>query len=212
MEEAIAFIRSRKKMNLLMVAVNVIVFIWLSVLGDTDSGIFMMEHGACFGPAVGDGEYYRLFTSMFLHFGLYHLLNNMVCLIFLGDMLETLVGPVKYLLIYLFGGLGGNLLSVAMEMRTGRYAVSAGASGAIFAVIGALLYIVIRNKGRVGTLTSRNLALMAGLSVLQGFSETGTDNAAHIGGLIGGFLLGILLYRYGRGGLDREKSRFFRNR
>ena len=195
MEDVITFIRSRKKMNLLMVAANLVVFIVLSILGNTESGLFMAKHGACFGPAVLNGEYYRIFTSMFLHFGIYHLLNNMVCLIFLGDMLETLVGPVRYLLIYLLGGLGGNLLSLALEIKKQEYAISAGASGAIFAVIGALLYIVIRNKGRVGTLTSRRLTLMVVLSVLQGFSDTGTDNAAHIGGFLCGFLLGLLLYR-----------------
>lgn len=206
MEEAITFIRSRKKMNLLIVAVNILVFVWLSIQGDTENGMFMLEHGACFGPAVLDGEYSRLFTSMFLHFGIYHLLNNMVCLIFLGDMLETLVGPVRYLAIYILGGLGGNLLSVTLEMRTEQFAVSAGASGAIFSVIGALLFIVARNKGRVGTLTGRGLATMAVLSVLQGFSDTGTDNAAHIGGLVSGFVLGFLLYRRPQG-KDRLSGR-----
>ena len=195
MGELIDFLKSRKKMNLLMVTVNIVIFLAFSVMGDTQDGYFMLDHGACFSPYVQNGEYYRLFTSMFLHFGVYHLVNNMICLIFLGDQLEAVVGPVKYLLIYIVGGLAGNILSVALEVRAGEAAISAGASGAIFAVIGALLYIVIRNRGRLGELSGRRLAIMTILSVGQGFMDTGTDNAAHIGGLIGGFILAVLLYR-----------------
>ena len=76
-------------MNLLMVAVNIAVFVVLTFMGNTEDALFMFNHGACYTPSVQSGEYYRLFTSMFLHFGLYHIVNNMVCLIFLGDYLET---------------------------------------------------------------------------------------------------------------------------
>lgn len=194
MKEVQAFLRSRKKINLLMTVVNILVFVVFTIIGSTEDTYFMLEHGACFTPLIQQGEYYRLFTGMFLHFGLYHLVYNMICLIFLGDLLETVIGPVKYLFIYLAGGLAGNLLSMAVELKTGEYAVSAGASGAIFSVIGALLYIIIRNKGRLGDITLQRMAMMAVLSILQGFTDTGTDNAAHIGGFIAGFLLAVLLY------------------
>ena len=82
-----------------------------------------------------------------------------------------------------------------MELRRGDFAVSAGASGAIFAVVGALLWIVIRNRGRLGTITLRSLILMILVTLAQGFVETGTDNAAHVGGFIAGFILGMILYR-----------------
>lgn len=196
MDEIREFIKSRRKVNLLMVLANLAVFLVFSIIGDTEDVQFMVNHGACYTPAILDGEYYRLFTGMFLHFGIYHLINNMICLIFLGDYLETIVGPVKYLLIYLGGGLAGNLFSMGMEQSAGGfYKVSAGASGAIFAVMGALLYIMIRNKGRLGNIPGRGLVMMAGLSVLQGFTATGTDNMAHIGGLAGGFVAAVLLYR-----------------
>ena len=80
-------------------------------------------------------------------------------------------------------------------LKTGDMAVSAGASGAIFGVIGALLYLVIRNKGRIGTLTTRGLVLMIALCLYYGFTATGADNWCHIGGLVMGFLLAVLLYR-----------------
>ena len=194
MDELQDFLKSRKKMNLLKTGMNILVFIIFTVIGSTEDVYFMLDHGACYTPAILQGEYYRLFTGMFLHFGLYHLIYNMICLIFLGDLLETVVGSVKYLMIYLIGGLAGNVLSLVLEMRSGEYAVSAGASGAIFAVIGALLYIIIRNKGRLGDITLRRMAMMAALSILQGFMDTGTDNVAHIGGFFGGFLLAVLLY------------------
>lgn len=194
MDELREFLSSRGKVTLLLTAANILVFLIFSVMGDTEDAYFMLGHGACYTPAILQGEYYRLFTGMFLHFGLPHLLYNMLCLIFLGDLLETVIGPVKYLLIYLLGGLAGNGLSMAMDLRTEKYAVSAGASGAIFAVVGALLYIIIRNKGRLGTITLQRMAMMAALSIIQGFTETGTDNAAHVGGFAAGFVLALLLY------------------
>ena len=77
---------------------------------------------------------------------------------------------------------------------TGEYAVSAGASGAVFGIIGALLYVVIRNKGQIGTISGRGLVFMVILSLYYGFTSSGVDNLAHIGGLIAGFVLGVLLY------------------
>ncbi|MDD2957325.1 MAG: rhomboid family intramembrane serine protease [Lachnospiraceae bacterium] len=209
MGEIKEFIKKSKKMNLLMVAVNVAVFLIFSIMGSTEDGYFMMEHGACYTPAILEGgEYYRLFTGMFLHFGFYHLVYNMICLLFLGDMVESVVGPLKYLVIYLAGGLAGNVLSMVMELRTGDYALSAGASGAIFAVMGSLLYIVIRNKGRLGTVTEKRLLLAMVLIILQGFVDTGTNNAAHIGGCLTGFLLGALLYHKRREKPIDQNGRF----
>ena len=194
LQEALDFLRSREKCNLLMVAVNMIVFIWLEVTGSTTDTIFMLHHGAMYEPlAVGAGEYYRLFTCMFLHFGVQHLLYNMLLLIFVGDMLEKAVGKVRYLIIYLGGGLLGNLLSMAVAIRTGNYAVSAGASGAIFAVVGALVCLAVRNRDRISREETRRLMLMAVLSLIEGFTQTGTDAYAHLGGFLGGLVLCLLL-------------------
>lgn len=194
MEELTSFIRSRQPVNLIIVCINVAVFIILSFAGDTENAGFMLEHGAAFAPYVAENhEYYRLVTSMFLHFGLDHLFYNMLVLIFLGDTLEKTVGKVKYLVIYLGGGMAGNILSVFLDMKQEEYAVSAGASGAVFAVIGALIYLVIRNKGQLKELSGRRLVFMAVLSVLQGMTSVGIDNGAHVGGLAGGFLIAFLV-------------------
>ena len=190
------FLKSRTKCNLLIVVANVAVFLILEMLGSTEDTRFMMEYGASYTPwIVEKGEYYRLFTCMFLHFGIEHLFYNMLVLIFLGDALEHAVGPLRYLMIYLGGGILANIVSCALELGSMDYAVSAGASGAIFAVIGALIYVVLVNRGSVEEFTGSRLILMAVLTLLEGFTSTGVDNAAHLGGFISGLLLAILLYR-----------------
>ena len=117
-------------MNLLMIGINVVIFIIMEFLGSTEDTGFMLQWGAACRPPILNGEWYRLFTSMFLHFGIYHLANNMAVLLFMGDMVENAVGHWKYLAIYLGSGLVGNLLSLYMDIQSQSNIVSAGASGA----------------------------------------------------------------------------------
>lgn len=194
MVELKEFWRSREKINLILVLINILVFVVMEALGNTEDTGFMLEHGASYVPLIlGKEEYYRLFTCMFLHFGIEHLFNNMLVLIFLGDMLEKLIGKWRYLLIYLLGGLGGNLLSMAMEIRTGDFALSAGASGAVFAVIGGLVFLVVRHGGKIPGISGKRLLLMASLTLFEGFFSTGVDGMAHLGGFISGFILALVL-------------------
>lgn len=196
MQEIRSFIRSRQPVNLIIVAANIIVFLVMCFLGDPENVYFMVEHGACYTPFVVEGrEYYRLLTCIFLHFSAEHLVYNMLVLIFLGDVLEKEAGKLKFILIYFIGGVAGNIVSVRFDLFTQDYAVSAGASGAIFAVIGALVWIVIRNKGKLADYSGKRLILMAGLSVAEGLTTSGVDNCAHIGGMAAGFVLSMLLYR-----------------
>lgn len=181
--------------NLLMVGSNLLIFIVMEFFGNTENITYMLKCGAAYTPLILEGQWYRLFTSMFLHFGMGHLLNNMVLLLFLGDTLESMIGKWKYLLIYLGGGITGNLVSMIVDCRTGQMAVSAGASGAVFAVIGGILVILIRHKGRVQDMTASRLLFMMALSIYHGFQSTGIDNAAHVGGALGGIVLTLLLYR-----------------
>lgn len=176
--------------------INVLVFFLLSLRGDTESGYFMLQYGAMYEPLVTEGhEYYRLITSLFLHFGIQHLLNNMVMLGALGYQLENEVGRVKFLLIYFISGIGGNLCSLYWNVSHGEQVISAGASGAIFGLMGSLLYIVAVNRGRLGRLSGRGMLIMVALSLYFGLTSSGVDNSAHIGGLICGILITVLLYR-----------------
>ncbi|MCI8319115.1 MAG: rhomboid family intramembrane serine protease [Lachnospiraceae bacterium] len=196
MQELRSFICSRQIVNLTIVGANIVLFIALSFIGDTEELLFMIRHGANYTSAVLEGgEYYRLVTSMFLHFGAEHLVYNMLVLIFMGDVLEKVAGKMNYFLIYFIGGIAGNVMSLWSDWKVGKVTVSAGASGAIFAVVGALLWIMLRNKGRVEDYSGKRLLLMAGLSVAEGITTSGVDNWAHIGGMVAGFLLAIILYR-----------------
>lgn len=128
----------------------------------------MLQHGAMYLPfVIENGEYYRMFTCMFLHFGFSHLMNNMIMLFLLGNVLEEELGWWKYVILYLASGLGGNILSAWNDLHTGVYAVSAGASGAIFGIIGALIFLVLKNHGRLGNLSSRGMLFMAGMQSLS---------------------------------------------
>ena len=147
-----------------------------------------------------------------MHFGFEHLLNNMLILLCAGPILEKALGYIKYTILYLLAGVGGSTLSYLQMLKSGDYAVSAGASGAIFGIIGALLWIVICHKGRYETLTGKGLLFMIVISLYYGVSTGGIDNWGHIGGLLMGFLMGILLYRKKGKAVDfnRENSYTYR--
>ena len=171
----------------------------LEWLGDTTNGFFMAEHGAMYPDFIRiNHEWWRIITAGFLHFGVVHLVNNMVILYCMGSRLERVTGHLKYFLIYLVSLIGAGLLSYGMMLRTGDYAVSAGASGAIFGVIGGFLWIVILHRGRFEQITTRGIMMMIVLTIYYGFSSAGIDNWGHIGGLLAGFSATVILYHRNR--------------
>lgn len=182
--------------NTIIVLINVVVFIITELLGDTLDAYYMYECGAIYAPAIKEyGEVYRLVSGMFLHFGMSHLAGNMTVLLLLGDNLERALGKLKYVILYITGGICAGVCSVAYNLIIESNAVCAGASGAIFGVIGALLYIVWANKGRLEDISGTRLTISVAYMLYTGFTSQGIDNAAHIGGLIAGFLLGMIMYR-----------------
>ena len=180
--------------SIVLTVINALVFIILSFGGRTDDLYYMLEKGATYAPIVFEGgEYYRLFTSMFMHFGFEHLMSNMFSLLVIGKYVEPLVGKIRFLIIYILSGLGGNIVSCWLEFVRDKNAVSAGASGAVFGLMGALLCLVILNRGRIGTITKQGMYFMVALSLYNGFTSSGVDNVAHIAGLITGMLLTAIL-------------------
>ena len=180
--------------NGLLIALNVLFFLYLEITDSSEDAYFMYTKGAMFAPAVlEDGEYYRLLTAMFMHFGIRHIMNNMLVLFVIGDNLERALGHVKYLIFYLLCGIGSNWVSM-MAHSTDTMTVSAGASGAIFGVVGGLLYVVTANKGRLEDLSTRQLVTMIFFSLYLGYTSTGVDNTAHLSGLVIGIVLAIILY------------------
>lgn len=182
-----------------LVVANVITYLVLEWLGDTTNGFFMAEHGAMYPDFIRiNHEWWRIITAGFLHFGAVHLVNNMVILYCMGSRLERVTGHLKYFLIYLVSLIGAGMLSYGMMLRTGDYAVSAGASGAIFGVIGGFLWIVILHRGRFEQITTRGIVMMIVLTIYYGFSSVGIDNWGHIGGLLAGFATTVILYHRNR--------------
>jgi rhomboid protease GluP len=164
-------------------------------LGHSNSGV-QLQWGANFGPATQDGQWWRLVSALFIHFGVLHLLLNMWALWDIGRLVERLFGSRRFALIYLGSGVVGNLLSLVVQ---GNQAISGGASGAIFSLYGALLVFLWRERRQVEPKEFRWLfggALLFTVLMLGfGFVMPGIDNSAHGGGLLAGLLLGTALLR-----------------
>ena len=179
-----------------LILVNVLVFLYVALRGGLGDDEVFLRLGASYTPYLMERhEYWRLLTAAFLHFGIRHLGNNMFVLFVTGDSLEHALGHVKYLIFYLFSAAGASAASLAVEVAMGQKVLSAGASGAVFAVLGGLIWVLIRNSGRFEEFRIRNLLFFSGMMLLSGFFTEGVDNAAHAGGLLVGFLLAVVLYR-----------------
>ena len=142
-----------------------------------------------------DGQYWRLLTSVFLHAGITHLGSNLLVQILMGNIVERNLGHVRYLILFLLSGIGGNIVSVLYDSAQGVNTYSVGASGAIFGVMGVLVILIV--KGRRTLRRGSSMLLRAGFAVFyavySGFQTPYTDNAAHLGGLFIGVLLGLLI-------------------
>lgn len=197
-------------MTIALIVINVIVFLLLEFIGQTESAALLMKYGAVYPPYISErGEYWRLFTATFLHFGFGHLLNNMVMLGAAGQILERALGKIKFLILYLLAGVGGCTLSYMQMLKSGEYAVAAGASGSIFGIVGALAWIVIVHKGRYETLTGRGMVAMIALCLYYGVSTGNVDNWGHIGGLIMGFVICIIFYRRNAKKIDFDEQNLY---
>lgn len=195
MEKSKECIKKWLNINVILIAVNIAVWLVMCVKGDTRSAQFMYEHGALYPTDVLDGEWYRLVSAMFLHFGAEHLISNMFMQYFLGDMLLRALSQWKFALIYVLAGIGGNVTSFVMMLLTDDFAVAAGASGAIYGIIGALLWVVLRNGGKFESISVPRMLLATALYIGYGFTTEGVDAWAHLGGALVGFLAAIVLYR-----------------
>lgn len=140
-------------------------------------------------------EYWRLLSSAFLHFGWTHLFNNMLALLFLGSAAESEIGRFRFTASYFICAVGANLASVWWYVSQGELSVmTAGASGAVFGVVGLLLFYVMVHRGRLGNITGRRLVFMLVLTLYNGMTDGGVNNCAHAAGALLGFLCGMLLY------------------
>lgn len=175
----------------LIMIVCVVLFVLMYIFGDGSTYIrTLISFGANAVSYTKRGEYYRLFTSIFLHAGIIHLLCNIYSLYVIGPQAENFYGKIKYLIIFIVSGISGSLLSTALS---GNNAVSVGASGAIFGLLGAILYFGYHYRVYLGNVLKSQIIPLIILNLIIGFSFTGIDNFAHIGGLIGGIFASMAL-------------------
>lgn len=149
----------------------------------------LVKYGANFRPLVVSGEYYRVISYMFLHGGFLHIILNMYSLYIVGPRVEDFFGKWKYLLIYLFSGISGGLLSIAFNPE----AISIGASGAIFGLFGALIYFGYNYRGYIGSIIKSQIVPIVIYNLLIGLFISGIDMWGHVGGLIGGVVTANML-------------------
>lgn len=182
--------------NNFIILVNVVVFAVMALKGNTQNTIYLYRCGGITPESLfEDHQVYRLFTSMFMHSGISHLVNNMIVLYFIGGTLEKYIGRVRYLIIYLLSGLLGGLISQIYYMAMAENVICVGASGAIFGAVGAMLTVVVVNHGRVENFTFPRLIIYVVLSIYLGFTSQGVSLSAHLGGFATGFFTALLLYR-----------------
>lgn len=180
----------------LLIAINVAMFPLTNTLHGGIGGTLtrLGDHLALYGPAVANGQNYRLITAAFVHYGLLHLALNMYALYLIGGILERYVGSVRFLAIYLISALAGSFGALLIT----PHAPTVGASGAIFGLMGAL-FILERQRGMA--LLGGSIGGLIVINLLFTFGIPGISIGGHVGGLIGGGLVAFALSGYGRGHL-----------
>lgn len=177
----------------ILIALNIIMFLISVYLSKSIIEInpnVLEALGAKDNVLISEGQYYRLFTSMFLHSGIVHIGMNMYSLFMIGPLIEKSYGKVKYILIYFLSGI---LASITSYMFTP--AMSIGASGAIFGVLGATLVLAYKLRKIVGKEFLVNVSSVIAVNIVFSFSIPNIDMYAHIGGLVSGILFSIIFYK-----------------
>ena len=174
--------------------VNVIVFTLCTLTGD-----LLYNYGRLTMQDVTNGEWYRMITCLFLHGNVTHIASNMMMLFLLGNVVEKEMGHLKYFILYFGSGLaasGASLYLQSVHLALGEEVVgSIGASGAIFGIMGAFLWILIRNHGRASNMSFVRVLFLVCYCLFGGLTEARIDSAAHVGGLFAGILIAVLVYR-----------------
>jgi rhomboid protease GluP len=183
-----------------LLGIITVVFVAEVALGGLTSIRILEPMGAQINLLVWQGQYWRLLASMFLHIGVTHYLFNAWALYSLGRDIESFYGSLRFIVIYLLSGLFGGLAFYLLGAPQTAFVPSAGASGAIFGIIGAELAFWLRNRLLFGDFSKQrltNLAILVGINVVFGVSTPGINNLAHMGGLVSGFALAwVLAPRY----------------
>ncbi len=177
-----------------LIAVNVLVFaamVFSGVSATSPTGMNLIDWGSDFGMETARGQWWRLFTAMFVHIGFFHLVFNMIAFVYVGPTVERMFGNLGFLVLYVVSGLGGSLLALYLNPML----IHAGASGAIFGIYGALLAVLLRERDSIPPLVRANLKKYVSMFIaynLVNSMRPGISMAAHVGGLATGFVCGFI--------------------
>lgn len=175
--------------------INVVIFIIMDWSYDWSVyNSFVEQGGISYDTIVNNHQYYRFLTHMFIHADVDHLFGNMIVLFFIGTQVEKRLGKFRYTILYFVGGIVAAITSLGYNRLRDGSTLSIGASGAIFALVGALVAIVIFNRSEFAEIGIHRLLFFVALTIFNGINTQGIDNAAHVGGLLTGFVLGQVLY------------------
>lgn len=196
----------------LLIAVNIIIFLIETAAGGSENTAVAIRFGAFYAPyIIENGEWYRLFTSMFLHFGPEHIGTNMLSLLALGPYAERIMGRLSYIIIYIFSGICGNLLTLLVQLISAQYSLSAGASGAICGLLGVIIFMTLIPRFRkIFPIKNAGLALLCMIAPSMG--DSSINLYAHVGGVIGGFVLTTLMFfirKIFKAGKNERQEAFF---
>lgn len=175
--------------------INIVVFVIMDWSYDWSVyNSFVKQGGISYSTIIHNHQYYRFLTHMFIHGNINHLFGNMLVLFFIGTQVEKRLGRFRYTILYFVGGIVAAITSLGYNRIQDVSTLSIGASGAIFALVGALVAIVIFNRSEFAEIGIKRLLFFVALTIFSGMNTKGIDNAAHVGGLLAGLILGQVLY------------------
>lgn len=182
----------RTPVTFTLLGVIIVYFIIMTVNGGTTDTKTLVRFGALYPPLVlFYGEYYRLITSVFIHIGVMHLFFNSYALYIFGTQIERVMGKVKYLIFFLLTGIGGNIVTFFFSFET----ISAGASGSLFGILGAFVYLIQHHKDMITPEGRKSILKLLGLNLVITFISPSISITAHLGGLIIGYLLSYIFIK-----------------
>lgn len=183
-------------LTVILLLTNIAVWIYAEYIGSSTDSETLLSLGALYAPLVIDsGEYLRLIQSMFLHIGFIHLFHNMFALYIFGYRLEQYISRWKFMVIYLGSGIVGSLMSLGVDVLFDRVVIAAGASGAVYGLMGSLFVITTILRRSVDGVNAYVLMTMFLLGIIHSVVTPGISITAHLGGFVGGILLTLLVLK-----------------
>src|SRR5699024_1816022 len=182
----------RSKVTFIFLTIMIGYYIFMTLNGGTTNIESLLKYGAFFPPFIVEyNEYYRFITSIFIHIGISHIFFNSYSLYIFGPQIERLLGGTKYLLFFLLTGIGGNILTFIFNFES----ISAGASGSLFGLFGAFLYLVHRHPQMITRAGRKNILSLLGINLVLTILVPSISITAHLGGLIIGYLLSYIFIK-----------------